>query len=69
MCITHPSQVLVKDSSIEIPKVLCGLALCGYPTSSPLLSSGQGRNNLFHAIIAFLHHIKTKEKGLLGLVT
>ena len=26
----------------------------------------QGRYNLFHALVAFLYHIKTKENGLLG---
>ena len=26
----------------------------------------QGRNNMFHAILLFLHHIKTKECGMLG---
>ena len=28
----------------------------------------QGRNNFFHAVILFFHHIKVEEKGMLGLV-
>ena len=26
----------------------------------------QGQNNLFHTIVFFLHHVKTKHYGMLG---
>jgi hypothetical protein len=27
-----------------------------------------GRNNLFHTLLLFLHHIRTKEGGVLGRI-
>ena len=39
-------------------------------TSKPLIFvsffSFQGQNNLFHTIVFFLHHVKTKHYGMLG---
>ena len=32
------------------------------------LDVGQGRNNLFHVLLLFLHLIKTKEQGMLGRI-
>ena len=32
------------------------------------LEVGQGRNNLFHVLLLFLHLIKTKEQGMLGRI-
>ena len=40
-----------------------------YELKSPCpCSFFQGRNNLFHTLILFLHHIKTKESGVLGRI-
>ena len=32
------------------------------------LELSRGRNNLFHTLLFFLHHIKTKENGMLGRI-
>ena len=44
------------------------LQLGGGGDSGRKLELAPGRNNLFHTLLLFLHHIKTKECGMLGKV-
>ena len=48
---------------------MCHLLVLG-DTSEPLIFvlffPFQGQNNLFHTIVFFLHHVKTKHYGMLG---
>jgi len=43
--------------------------MSGTPTSSKSkvdkIIVGSGRNNLFHTLLLFLHHVKQSEKGML----
>lgn len=59
--LTKKEQILILQSKINPPhyKVIIGDDIWDLP---------KGRNNMFQAILLFLHHIKTKEHGMLSRV-
>ena len=53
---------------MEVPLPYPNLFQIGDGESGRKLELSPGRNNLFHTLLLFLHHIKTKEGGMLDTV-